>query len=92
MSVDRPRYRQRRRKRRVGVFVGGPLIGGGGKHGGRSGRWLVSWRLDDVWIFVVGPFAGSVFAGLVGSVVLEAFAAQEDSSEERRAAAARVAA
>jgi hypothetical protein len=54
---------------------------------------LVSWRLDDVWIFVVGPFAGSVFAGLVGSVVLEAFAAaQEDSSGEQREAAARVAA
>ena len=49
----------------AGVLVAGPITGAGMNPGRSFGPALVSGKWTDFWIYIVGPLAGAVVAGLV---------------------------
>jgi hypothetical protein len=44
----------------AGVFVGGPVTGGGVNPARALGPMIVSGQLDDFWLYIVGPLIGGV--------------------------------
>jgi glycerol uptake facilitator-like aquaporin len=66
----------------AGVFIGGPLTGGGVNPARALGPMIVSGQLDDFWIYIVGPLLGGVIGALVAAYALRAFQAEQDESEE----------
>ena len=69
-----------------GVFVGGPLTGGGVNPARALGPMIVSGQLDDFWLYIVGPLVGGVLAATVALYVLRAFQIEQDDDgdEEKR--------
>jgi MIP family channel proteins len=69
-----------------GVFVGGPLTGGGVNPARALGPMIVSGQLDDFWLYIVGPLVGGVLAATVALYVLRAFQIEQDDDgdDEKR--------
>ena len=67
----------------MGVFVGGPLTGGGVNPARALGPMIVSGQLDDFWIYIVGPPIGAVVAALLAVFALRAFQMEKDAERER---------
>ena len=65
----------------AGVFVGGPLTGGGVNPARSLGPMIVSGHLDDVWIFVLGPLIGGVLGAFAAKFILEAFEMEQEDDE-----------
>jgi MIP family channel proteins len=65
-----------------GVFIGGPLTGGGVNPARALGPMIVSGQLDDWWIYIVGPLVGGVIAAVVALYVLRAFQMEQDDEDE----------
>lgn len=61
-----------------GVFVGGPLTGGGVNPARALGPMIVSGQLDDFWLYIVGPLIGGVLGAFVAVYVLRAFQMEQD--------------
>jgi len=71
----------------AGVFVGGPLTGGGVNPARALGPMVVSGQLDDFWLYIIGPLIGGVLGAVVGAYVLRALQQErEDGGEEPLAA------
>ncbi len=62
----------------AGVFVGGPLTGGGVNPARALGPMLVAGELGDSWLYVLGPIAGGVAGALVAAFVLKAFQDEQE--------------
>jgi MIP family channel proteins len=74
-----------------GVFVGGPLTGGGVNPARALGPMIVSGQLDDFWLYIVGPLVGGVLAATVALYVLRAFQIeQDDDGEEEKEGPSRI--
>lgn len=54
-----------------GMLAGGPMTGGAMNPARWFGPALVSGTWTDSWVYVVGPLAGGIVAGLVGQVVFD---------------------
>ena len=57
----------------AGVFVGGPLTGGGVNPARALGPMIVSGQLDEFWIYIVGPLAGGLAGAFLAAFALKAF-------------------
>jgi MIP family channel proteins len=66
----------------AGVFIGGPLTGGGVNPARALGPMIVSGQLDDFWLYIVGPLIGGFLGALLAAYTLRAFEAEQDKSEE----------
>jgi MIP family channel proteins len=67
----------------AGVFVGGPLTGGGVNPARALGPMIVSGQLDGFWLYLIGPVIGGVAGAFVAALVLRAFQEeQEDGGEQ----------
>jgi glycerol uptake facilitator-like aquaporin len=73
-----------------GVFVGGPLTGGGVNPARALGPMIVSGQLDDFWLYIVGPLVGGVLAATVALYVLRAFQMEQDDGDEEERRPSRV--
>lgn len=62
----------------AGVFVGGPLTGGGVNPARALGPMLVAGELGDVWVYLVGPLVGGIAGAAVAAFVLKAFELEQD--------------
>jgi MIP family channel proteins len=67
----------------AGVFIGGPLTGGGVNPARALGPMIVSGQLDDFWLYIIGPVIGGLLGAFVAAYALRAFQEeQEDSGDE----------
>ena len=64
-----------------GVFVGGPLTGGGVNPARALGPMIVAGKLDDFWIYIVGPLIGGVVAALAAKYALRGFQMEQEKEE-----------
>lgn len=62
----------------AGVFVGGPLTGGGVNPARALGPMLVAGELGDFWLYIVGPLIGGVLGAFVSAFLLRAFEMEQD--------------
>ena len=62
----------------AGVFIGGPLTGGGVNPARALGPMIVAGQLDDFWIYIVGPLTGALIAAPVAAFALRAFQTEQD--------------
>jgi MIP family channel proteins len=62
----------------AGVFVGGPLTGGGVNPARALGPMIVSGELGDFWLYIVGPLIGGVAGAVAANFVLKAFQMEQD--------------
>jgi len=76
-----------------GVFIGGPLTGGGVNPARALGPMIVTGQLDDFWLYIVGLLIGGALAAFVALYVLRAFQLEQDDDrddDERRGRLRRV--
>lgn len=73
-----------------GVFIGGPLTGGGVNPARALGPMIVSGQLDDFWLYIVGLLFGGVFAALVALYVLRVFQIEQDDGDEEERGPSRI--
>jgi Major intrinsic protein len=73
-----------------GVFIGGPLTGGGVNPARALGPMIASGQLDDFWLYIVGPLAGGVLAAILALYVLRAFQMEQDDEDEEKRRPSRV--
>jgi MIP family channel proteins len=66
----------------AGVFVGGPLTGGGVNPVRALGPMVVSGQLDDFWLYIIGPVIGGLVGAFVAAFVLRAFQEEQDGQED----------
>ena len=57
----------------AGVFVGGPLTGGGVSPARSLGPMIVANRFDDVWLYVLAPIVGGLLGAFAARFLLSAF-------------------
>jgi MIP family channel proteins len=62
----------------AGVFVGGPLTGGGVNPVRALGPMLVAGQLDDVWLYVLAPLVGGLLGAFAAKFTLQAFEAEQE--------------
>jgi MIP family channel proteins len=62
----------------AGVFIGGPITGGGVNPARALGPMIVAGQLDDFWIYIVGPLIGAVLAAPLAAFALKAFQEEQD--------------
>ena len=62
----------------AGVFVGGPLTGGGVNPARALGPMIVSGQLDDFWLYIVAPLVGAILAAFIAAFALRAFEMEQD--------------
>ncbi len=62
----------------AGVFVGGPLTGGGVNPARALGPMLVAGQLDDVWLYVLAPLVGGLLGAFAARFSLQAFEAEQE--------------
>src|SRR5215217_8206442 len=65
-----------------GVFIGGPLTGGGVNPARALGPMIVSGQLDDFWLYIVGPLIGGALAAFVAVYLLRAFQMEQDDDPD----------
>jgi MIP family channel proteins len=68
----------------AGVFIGGPITGGGVNPARALGPMIVSGKLGDFWVYIVGPLIGALAAAPLAAFALKAFQKEQDR-EQRRA-------
>ena len=73
----------------AGVFIGGPLTGGGVNPARALGPMIVSGELDDFWIYIVGPLIGALLAAFVAAYALRAFQMEQDNNDDEPTGAVR---
>ena len=73
-----------------GVFIGGPLTGGGVNPARALGPMIAAGQLDDFWLYIVGPLVGGVLAAIVALYVLRAFQMEQDDEDEEERRPSRV--
>jgi len=66
-----------------GVFVGGPLTGGGVNPARALGPMIVAGKLDDFWVYIVGPLVGGLLAAFAARFLLQLFQQLQDAEEEK---------
>jgi aquaporin TIP len=49
----------------IGILFGAPLTGASMNPARTFGPALVSWRWDNFWVYLLGPFVGAIVAGLL---------------------------
>ena len=64
----------------AGVFIGGPLTGGGVNPARALGPMIVSGQLDDFWLYVIGPVIGGLLGAFVAAYVLRAFQQEQEEA------------
>jgi glycerol uptake facilitator-like aquaporin len=64
----------------AGVFIGGPLTGGGVNPARALGPMIVSGQLDDFWLYIIGPVIGGLLGAFAAAYVLRAF--QEEQARQ----------
>lgn len=62
----------------AGVFIGGPLTGGGVNPARALGPMIVSGQLDDFWLYIIGPVIGGLLGAFVAAYVLRAFQQEQE--------------
>ena len=62
----------------AGVFVGGPLTGGGVNPARALGPMLIAGELGDFWVYIIGPLVGGIAGAAVAAFVLRAFEMEQD--------------
>lgn len=70
----------------AGVFIGGPLTGGGVNPARALGPMIVSGELSDFWIYIVGPLIGGTLGAFAAAYALRAFQIEQSKEEERAGA------
>jgi MIP family channel proteins len=66
----------------AGVFVGGPLTGGGVNPVRALGPMLVAGQLDDVWLYVLAPLVGGLLGAFAARFALQAFEAEQEGGSD----------
>jgi MIP family channel proteins len=66
----------------AGVFVGGPLTGGGVNPARALGPMIVSGQLDNFWIYILGPVIGGLLGAFAAAYVLRAFQQEQEDSDD----------
>jgi MIP family channel proteins len=67
----------------VGVFIGGPITGGGVNPARALGPMIVSGQLEDFWLYIIGPVIGGVLGAVVAAYVLRAFKEEQEDGDEQ---------
>jgi hypothetical protein len=62
----------------AGVFIGGPLTGGGANPARSFGPMLVAGEFGDFWLYILAPLVGGLIAAFAGDFLLKAFSPEED--------------
>lgn len=70
----------------AGVFIGGPLTGGGVNPARALGPMIVAGELSDFWIYIVGPLIGGTLGAFAAAYALRAFEIEQSKEEERAGA------
>jgi MIP family channel proteins len=68
----------------AGVFIGGPLTGGGVNPARALGPMIVAGQLDDFWLYIVGPLIGGALGAFAAAFALRAFQMEKDAEERER--------
>ena len=76
----------------AGVFVGGPLTGGGVNPARALGPMIVAGELGDAWIYIVGPILGGLAGAFAAKYALRGFQMEKEKEEAEASAGARRAA
>jgi MIP family channel proteins len=66
----------------TGVFIGGPLTGGGVNPARALGPMIVSGHLDDFWLYIIGPLIGGLLGAVVAAYVLRAFKEEQEDGDD----------
>jgi MIP family channel proteins len=62
----------------AGVFIGGPLTGGGANPARSFGPMLLAGEFGDFWLYILAPLVGGLIAAFAGDFLLKAFSPEED--------------
>jgi MIP family channel proteins len=62
----------------AGVFIGGPLTGGGVNPARALGPMIVSGQFDDFWLYIIGPLIGGLLGAFAAAYVLRAFQQEQE--------------
>jgi MIP family channel proteins len=76
----------------AGVFVGGPLTGGGVNPARALGPMIVAGELGDAWVYIVGPILGGLVAAFAAKYALRGFQMEQEKEEVEVSTGARRAA